>query len=99
MVCIFSKVEATSWPWRWLTSGRASFWTPIKPFYVEDSSVNMCYLGEPVQRLMEGMEPTLVWDRCLPGLLAFQSREAAEDFRREKNGVIRTYEQLREENL
>ena len=67
--------------------------------YVEDSSVNMCYLDELVLRDAEGMRPTLAWDRCLPGLLAFQSREAAEEFRRDKGGVIKTYDQLLKEAL
>ena len=68
-------------------------------FYVEDSSVNMCYLDTPVHRQIEGMESTLSWDRCLPGLLAFESREDAEEFRSEKGGFIRTYDQLLKELL
>jgi len=71
----------------------------IQVFYVEDSSVNMCYLDTPVHRHLEGIESTLVWDRCRPGLLAFQSREDAEEFKREKGGLIKTYEQLLEEAL
>ncbi len=67
--------------------------------YIEDSSVNLCYLDDPVQRHIEGVESRLVWDRCLPGLLAFESREDAEEFRSEKGGVIKTYEQLLEEAL
>ncbi len=68
-------------------------------FYVEDSSVNMCYLDTPVHRQIEGMESTLAWDRCMPGLLAFESREAAEEFRSEKGGSIKTYDQLLKEIL
>jgi hypothetical protein len=68
-------------------------------FYVEDSSVNMCYLDTPVHRHIEGTESTLAWDRCMPGLLAFESREAAEDFRSEKGGLIKTYNQLIKELL
>ncbi len=68
-------------------------------FYVEDSSVNMCYLDAPVHRHIEGTESTLAWGRCMPGLLAFESREAAEDFRREKGGLIKTYEILIKELL
>ncbi len=67
--------------------------------YVEDSSVNMCYLDSPVHRHIEGIESTLAWDRCMPGLLAFESREDAEEFRREKGGSIRTYNQLLKEIL
>ena len=68
-------------------------------FYVEGSSVNMCYLDTPVHRHIEGTESTLAWDRCMPGLLAFESREAAEDFRSEKGGLIKTYNQLIKELL
>ncbi len=82
----------------------ADFWTSdlldaTQAFYVEASSVNMCYLDTPVHRQIEGMESTLSWDRCLPGLLAFESREAAEDFRSEKGGLIKTYNQLIKELL
>jgi len=68
-------------------------------FYVEDSSVKLCYLDDPVHRHIEGVESRLVWDRCLPGLLAFQSREDAEEFRSEKGGFIKTYKQISEESL
>ncbi len=68
-------------------------------FYVEDSSVNMCYLDTPVHRHIEGTESTLAWDRCMPGLLAFESREDAEAFSRDKGGTIKTYHQLLEETL
>ena len=82
----------------------ADFWTSelfdaTQAFYVEDSLVNMCYLDTPVQRDIEGTESTLMWDRCVPGLLAFESREDAEAFRREKGGTIKTYNQLLEETL
>jgi len=68
-------------------------------FYVEDSSVNMCFLDTPVHRHIEGTESTLMWDRCMPGLLAFESREAAEEFRSEKGGFIKTYNMLIKELL
>ncbi len=68
-------------------------------FYVEDSSVNMCYLDTPVHRHIEGTESTLAWDRCMPGLLAFESREDAEKFISEKSGFIETYIQLLDEAL
>jgi hypothetical protein len=66
-------------------------------FYVEDSSINMCYLDDPVHRNIEGTESTLVWDRCMPGLLALESGEAAEEFRQGRGGTIKTYEQILEE--
>jgi hypothetical protein len=66
-------------------------------FYVEDSSVNMCYLDDPVHRHIEGTEAALAWDRCMPGLLAFRSRKEAAAFRNEKGGTIKTYNQLLEE--
>ncbi len=68
-------------------------------FYVEDSSVNRCYLDTPVHRQIEGTESTLAWDRCMPGLLAFESRQDAEEFRSEKGGFIMTYNQLLKELL
>ena len=82
----------------------ADFWTyelldATQAIYVEDSSVNLCSLDEPVRRHIEGMASTLAWDRCEPGLIAFRSREDAEDFRSEKGGVLKTYDQLLEETL
>ena len=65
--------------------------------YVEGSSVSLCYLDDPIRRDARGMESTLAWDRCLPSLLAFPSREAAEEFRSEKGGLIKTYDQLLKE--
>jgi hypothetical protein len=41
----------------------------------------------------------LVWDRCLPSLLAFETREQAEFFRRQNGGEIKTYPQVIEEDL
>jgi len=67
--------------------------------YIEGSSINLCYADNLVRRNAEGMRLTLAWDRCLPGLLAFQAREAAEEFRRDKGGVIKTYDQLLKEAL
>ena len=63
-------------------------------FYVEDSSLNMCYLDDPVHRQIEGTASTLAWDRCMPGLIAFQTREDAVAFSRKNGGTIKTYNQL-----
>ena len=65
----------------------ADFWTnelleATQAFYVEDSSVNMCYLDTPLHRHIEGTESTLAWDRSMPGLLSLESPDAAEEFRR-----------------
>ncbi len=82
----------------------ANFWTnelleATQAFYVEDSSVNMCYLDTPLHRHIEGTESTLAWDRSMPGLLSLESPEAAEDFRGEKGGFINTYSLLVKEAL
>jgi hypothetical protein len=60
----------------------ADFWTKelldaTQAVYIEDSSVNMCFLDSPVHRHIEGTEAALAWDRCMPGLLAFRSRKEA----------------------
>lgn len=78
---------------------RSKLLDATQAFYVEDSSVNLCYLDTPVHRHIEGTESTLTWDRCMPGLLAFGSREDAEEFRSKKGGFIKTYNMLIKELL
>jgi hypothetical protein len=36
----------------------------------------------------------LVWDRCLPSLIAFRSREEAEVFCEQHGGIVKVYEEL-----
>lgn len=67
-------------------------------FYVEGSSVHPC-CGDMAEMDRSGVRYDLAWDRCLPSLIAFNSREAAEAFRKQKGGVIKLYEELLLEGL
>ncbi len=70
-----------------------------RALYVENSSVNLCH-ERMVEEDRSGNQYQLTWDRCLPSLIAFKDREAAEAFRQDYGGVIRTYEDiLKEEEL
>jgi len=68
-----------------------------KAFYVEGSSVHLC-CGEPAPRRdATGGQFVLTWDRCLPSLVAFATREEAEGFRRQHGGTVKTYADLLKE--
>jgi len=41
-----------------------------------------------------GGQYEVAWDRCLPSLIAFSSRQAALKFQEENGGNIKTYEEL-----
>jgi hypothetical protein len=67
-------------------------------FYVESSEVHPCCSMDVTRRDATGGQYTLAWDRCLPSLVAFATREQAEEFRRSQGGVIRTYSELLRED-
>lgn len=62
-------------------------------YYVENSPVHFC-AHESVQKDRSGAQYQVAWDRCLPSLIAFSTREAAERFQRTNGGDIKTYEEL-----
>jgi len=64
-----------------------------KAFYVENSLVHLCS-HSPVQDDRSGTQYEVAWDRCLPSLIAFESRAAARAFQAQNGGVIKTYEEL-----
>jgi hypothetical protein len=68
-------------------------------FFVEDSTVVLCRHDERVQEDRSGVQYELTWDRCLPSLIAFSSREAAVAFQRESGGVVKTYAELLQEDF
>jgi hypothetical protein len=41
-----------------------------------------------------GVQYEVAWDRCLPSLIAFSSREAAQKFQHDNGGDIKTYQEL-----
>jgi hypothetical protein len=50
-----------------------------------------------VEQDLSGDRYDVSWDRCLPSLIAFRSREAAEAFRSKFGGVVKLYRKLLEE--
>lgn len=66
--------------------------------YLEGSMVQLC-AHDLTQRDGMGVLYRLVWDRCLPSLLAFKTRVQAELFRRQNGGVIKTHLQVIEKDL
>lgn len=64
--------------------------------YVEGSDVSPCSSGTQDQpRDERGCCLKPVYDRCLPSLIAFGSRDRAEAFARDHGGVVRTLSELR----
>lgn len=66
-------------------------------FYVDGSPVHFCSHA-PVEEDRSGTQYEVAWDRCLPSLIAFESRAAAVRFQRENGGSIKTYRELLEED-
>lgn len=62
-------------------------------FYVENSPVHFCSHAA-IQEDRSGTQYQVAWDRCLPSLIAFSTRDAARAFQAEHGGVIKTYEEL-----
>ena len=64
-----------------------------KAFYVENSPVHFCSHAA-VHEDRSGTQYEVAWDRCLPSLIAFDTRDAARAFQAEHGGVVKTYEEL-----
>ena len=62
-------------------------------YYVEGSPVHFCSHAS-VREDRSGGQYEVAWDRCLPSLIAFSSREAAQKFQEENGGSIKSYEEL-----
>ena len=64
-----------------------------KAFYVENSPVHFCS-HSAVQEDRSGTQYEVAWDRCLPSLIAFESRAAALKFQNQNGGDVKTYAEL-----
>lgn len=67
--------------------------TASDAYFVEDSEVHACAHSR-VHEDRSGTQYQVAWDRCLPSLVAFDSRDTAEDFRKARGGEIKTYDEL-----
>lgn len=65
-------------------------------FYVEGSPVHFCSHA-PLEEDRSGTQYEVAWDRCLPSLIAFESEATAKSFQARNGGVIKTYDELLEE--
>ncbi len=63
-------------------------------YFIKDSSVSLCTHSPPVREDRTGSQFQVTWDRCLPSLVAFQSQELADAFRKQNGGLVKTYEEL-----
>lgn len=58
--------------------------------YVEESDLMTCCVTPPIKRDME-TSYELVWDRCLPSLIAFKTPAEATQFHQQHGGRVLTY--------
>ena len=65
-------------------------------FYVEGSDVTPCTSmhGSSPPKDERGCCMAPVYDRCLPSVLAFRSKDRAEAFGREHGGIVKTFAEL-----
>lgn len=62
-----------------------------KALYVWNSNVEHCPIPQK-QEWLNKQPMQLVWDRCIPSLIAFRSRQEAEKFQSEHGGNILDYQ-------
>ncbi|MDP6561017.1 MAG: hypothetical protein QF619_13015, partial [Candidatus Binatia bacterium] len=74
------------------------FISTSRAFYVAGSNIHIC-APDRTQRNRAGDIYHLLWDRCMPSLLAFTAEEEAESFRRQHGGEILTYAEALASNL
>ena len=64
-------------------------------FYVQGSDVNLCHKPSAVRDDIHGEAAFTKYDRCLPSLIAFGTKNDAEEFRQEHGGRLYTFDELR----
>jgi hypothetical protein len=67
--------------------------SPEQAYVVRESDVNLCMV-HPVLADREGAS-TMEFDRCSPSMLAFASRERAEQFQQQHGGILLPFPALR----
>ena len=71
---------------------------PDKASFVVGSDVSPCtHLHTEMQAGAEREALPVRWDRCLPNILAFASRDSAEEFRTQHGGRLRNLQEVRNE--
>jgi hypothetical protein len=76
-------------------------WKPLDParaIFVLGSDVSPC-THDAEQLRMEGETLPVHWDRCMPSILAFASREAAGAFQRRHGGTLRSLQELKQQAM
>jgi hypothetical protein len=71
---------------------------PDRATFVVGSEVSPC-THDAEQMRLEGETLPVHWDRCLPSILAFASREAADAFHARYGGRVRSLQELRQQAL
>ncbi len=66
---------------------------PEKAYIVRESDVNLC-TRHPMLTDREGGSSAMAFDRCSPSMLAFATRESAEQFERRHGGIVLPFSQV-----
>jgi NosL len=66
---------------------------PEQAYIVRESDVNLC-MRHPMLSDREGNASAMEFDRCSPSMLAFASRERAEEFQRQHGGILLPFSQM-----
>jgi len=94
--CALAYARQTAKPMTILSVTNHDNGKPLDPdgaTFVVGSDVSPCTHGVEAVR-GEGETVPVHWDRCTPSILAFASREAAEAFRTQHGGRLRTFREL-----
>jgi hypothetical protein len=67
--------------------------SPEEAYVVRESDVNLC-MRHPMLADREGSASTMEFDRCSPSMLAFATRERAEEFQHQHGGILLPFSQV-----
>jgi len=97
--CALSYGRQTSKPVTIVSVTNHETGKPLQPdnaTFVVGSDVSPCTHNTQQLRL-EGEALPVQWDRCLPSILAFASRQSADAFRADHGGTLRSFQELRQQ--
>jgi hypothetical protein len=67
--------------------------SPEEAFLVRESDVNVC-MRHPMLSDREGSSSTMEFDRCTPSMIAFATRERAQEFQHRHGGILLPFSEV-----
>ncbi len=68
--------------------------SPEEAFIVRESDVNVCLRHHPMLADREGSSSSMEFDRCTPSMLAFSTRERAQEFQHRHGGILLPFSEV-----